>query len=139
MPTILNAAALLEACRCDFDDIENSIFDKLKIGRKEAKCSFDRTLPACVSPRKVGRSQHSHCAPPLPANAPDVWVVCTPVMQFHEINQFHDLLKIAETELLRELAHQKPKRIGNLHVACSVNVSQLCFELVLAIPFSEEE
>ena len=66
-------------------------------------------------------------------------VVCTPVIQFCTTDQGMEALKEAQAGLLGELKAQEPKQIGNLHVACSVNPGHLCYEMVLAIPFSKEE
>jgi len=134
MPQILNVDKLLQAFDADFMDIEERIQKKLNLPSGK-KCTFDRTLTACVGP---WTAPFGPCCVSV-LSSPDNQVVCTPVLQFHALHQLQLWLKEAECELIRELRLQKPKRIGALYVACTVNPGRMCYELVLAVPFSKEE
>jgi len=68
-----------------------------------------------------------------------VSVVVTPVMQFHTKHQLEEYLGNVVKAILGQLKPVKPKAVGHLWVACSVNPGKMCYELVLAIPFSKEK
>jgi hypothetical protein len=66
-------------------------------------------------------------------------VVVTPVFRFHTRTQLEQIMIELPKVFLDQLKPLKPKAIGNLWVACSVAPGSMCYELVLAIPFSKEK
>jgi hypothetical protein len=102
--------------------------------QKTLKCDHRDLLPNLHSSASLYGASHA-----LHFSRSGDNVVVTPILQFHTRQQLEGKLGELQKALLYELEIRKPKAIGNLWVACSVNPGQMCYELVMAVPFSQEE
>jgi hypothetical protein len=125
MPTVFSAYKVLKGYRLGFNNMEDAIFSSL-CSKRRKKCTIDHRLQ--VTP-DMGNIEFGRMTP----------FVCTPVARFRTIVELDSYLEKAQQLLINELKHQRPRRVGSLHVACTVNPSRFCFEIVLAVPFSKEE
>jgi hypothetical protein len=127
MPIVMDAHKLMEEMWSRFCVVEAGIMDTLK-------CDHRDWLPDLQG-----------CSAPYGDRDAVSWVdrktsvVCTPILQFHTKEQLEGMLGGMSVGLLCKLQQQKPKSVGNMWVACSVNPGRMCYELTLAIPFSKEE
>lgn len=126
MPRVMDAHKLLEEAWGYLCDVENDV-------QKAIDCDHRDLLPN-LHGAGVLYSQNA-AAPTTYAGE----VVVTPVMQFHTRHQLEQYLGEVAKMFIRELKLAKPKAIGNMWVACSVNPGRMCYELTLAIPFSRED
>lgn len=124
MPRVLDAHVLMEQMWSHFCDVENDV-------QKTLKCDHRDLLPDLHGSSTLYGAVHT-----LQFNNS---VVVTPILQFHTRHQLEGKMSELQKALLYELEIRKPKAIGNLWVACSVNPGQMCYELVMAVPFSQEE
>jgi hypothetical protein len=135
MPTVFSAHKVLKGYRLGFNNMEDAIFSSL-CSKRRKKCTIDHRLQ--VTP--VG---YIESGPMTEAGVNCGYdtnpFVCTPVARFRTIAELDSCLEKAQQLLINELKHQCPRRVGSLHVACTVNPSRFCFEIVLAVPFSKEE
>lgn len=126
MPQVMNVEELLKRHWPDFCDVEDQILKTIAPGDGKG-CEFSQ-LPIYLGNASAMFGPADH------AMTIGTHVVCTPVLQFQGW-QMMKALKEAQAGLLNELKAQKPWKVGNLHVACSVNPSRMCYEMVLAVPF----
>lgn len=129
MPRVLDAHTILEHAWPYLCDVENDV-------QKALNCDHRDLLP----------SMEGHQALYGPADEETLLlerdgysVVVTPIFRFHMQQQMEQILGDLPKLFLDQLKPLKPKAIGNLWVACSVNPGHMCYELVLAVPFSKEE
>lgn len=130
MPRVLDAHVLMEQAWPYLCDVENDIQKAL------TNCDHRDLLPNMVG-------CHAFYGPADKATMTFVRdgysVVVTPIFRFHMRQQLEQIVGELPKLFLDQLKPLKPKAVGNLWVACSVNPSQMCYEMVLAIPFSKEE
>ena len=127
---------MLKGYRVGFNNMEDAIFGSL-CSKRRKKCTIDPRLQ--VTP-DMGNIEFGRMTEAIVNGGYDINpFVCTPVARFRTIVELDSYLEKAQQLLINELKHQRPRRVGSLHVACTVNPSRFCFEIVLAVPFSKEE
>jgi hypothetical protein len=129
MPRVLDAHTLLEYVWPYLCDVENDI-------QKALKCDHRDLLPNMGGYTAMhGRIDRETMA----VIRDEVSVVVSPVIVFYTRQQLEEHLGDIPKALIEELKLAKPKAIGNLWAAGSVNPAKMCYELVLAVPFSKED
>ena len=124
MPRVLDAHTMLEHAWPYLCDVENGIQSAL------TNCDHRDLLPTLYGP--VDKATTTFVRD-------EASVVVTPIFRFHTRTQLEQIMIELPKVFLDQLKPLKPKAIGNLWVACSVNPGKMCYELVLAIPFSKEK
>lgn len=135
MPVILSAAELMRRYDQGFQNIEEVIHSKFVAKRR--KCTLDLKLQVTpdMSDIEFGRMTEGIVNGGYSTNP----FVCTPVARVRTLGELDAYLDRAEEILIAELRHQHPKRLGSLHVACTVDPSRFCHAIVLAMPFARKE
>jgi hypothetical protein len=63
------------------------------------------------------------------------YAVCTPIALVRTPDELDKLLMSGWKLMSQELQDAKPKRVGQLYVACTVNPSKMLYEVALFMPF----
>ena len=130
MPRVLDAHTMLEHAWPHLCDVENGIQSAL------TNCDHRDLLPNLVGCQALYGPVNKAT---MTFVRDEAGVVVTPIFRFHTRQQLEQLVVELPKVFLDQLKPLKPKAIGNLWVACSVVPGAMCYELVLAIPFSKEK
>jgi len=129
MPRVLDAHTILEHAWPHLCDVEDNIQQELNCGH----CDLLPNLVGCQALYgPVDKATMTFVRD-------EASVVVTPIFRFHTRTQLEQIMIELPKVFLDQLKPLKPKAIGNLWVACSVVPGAMCYELVLAIPFSKEK